>query len=191
MSRIIGLVGNSGAGKSTVAEYLRKKGAYIIDADEISHRVCEPGQEGLKAIKERFGPYFFNDDGTLNRRRMSRVVFTNRTELQRLEDALHPIILKRVQEEIANNSDKDIVVLDCALLIKTGLTRLVDEVWLIKADINIKLRRICNRDNIPVSMAMDRLKNQEPDDELMRHADVILENTGDEAMLLEQVEEYL
>lgn len=191
MSKIIGLMGNSGSGKSTVADYLKSKGAYVIDADEISHEVCELGQPGLAAVKARFEPYFFNDDGSLNRRRMGRVVFSDKEQLRRLEEALHPIIKERVRKELNEEKDYDLIVVDCALLVKTGLNELVDEVWLVKADADTKINRICSRDNLGYEEALNRLRNQDSDDELMRHSDIIIENIGTMEELLNQVDENL
>lgn len=191
MSKIIGLMGNSGSGKSTVARYLKDKGAFIIDADEISHQVCELGQPGLAAVKARFEPYFFNDDGTLNRRRMGRVVFSDKTQLRRLEETLHPIIKERVQQKLKEEKNYDLIVVDCALLVKTGLNELVDEVWLIKTDTDTKINRICGRDKMCYEDALNRLRNQDSDDELMRHSDIIIDNTGSVEELLSQVEENL
>jgi len=189
-NRVIGLMGSSGSGKSTVAKYLRGKGAAVIDVDEVSHRICEPGQPGLAAVKERFSPYFFNDDGTLNRRRLGRVVFSDKKELRKLEDALHPIIIKLVKEEL-DNTQSDIIALDCALLVRTGLIHLVDEAWLVKADTDTKINRICGRDGLPMDQALNRLRNQASDDELMQHADKIIMNDGPIEMLLEQIEDCL
>jgi len=191
MNKVIGLMGNSGSGKSTVARYLEEKGAYVIDADEISHEVCEPGQPGLAAVKERFAPYFFNDDGSLNRRRLGRVVFEDKRELRKLEDILHPLILKRVKELMEEHKDEDLIVIDCALLVKTGLSYMADEVWLVKADMDTKINRICARDNLTFEQATNRLRSQESDDDMVRHADYILMNDGTKEMLIEQAEEYL
>ena len=190
MKRVIGLVGNSGSGKSTVAKYLKGKGAKIIDADEISHEVCEPGQPGLEAVKERFQPYFFNDDGTLNRKRLGRVVFSSKRDLRMLEDALHPIILKRVKDEL-DSVDDGLVVIDCALLISCGLQYLTDEVWLVKASFDTKVNRICGRDGVPFEQAVARLRNQDNDDDMIQHAQNIIMNDGTKEQLLEQVDEYL
>jgi dephospho-CoA kinase len=189
-NRIIGLMGSSGSGKSTVAKYLQDKGAHIIDADEVSHRICEPGQPGLAAVKERFDPYFFNDDGSLNRRRLGRVVFSDKKELRKLEDVLHPLIIRQVREEL-DNAQADLIILDCALLARTGLIHMVDETWLVKADTDTKINRICGRDGIPLDQALNRLRNQASDDSLMQRADKIIVNDGSLEMLLEQVEDFL
>ncbi len=188
MNRVIGLMGNSGSGKSTVARHLQQKGAYIIDADAISHEVCEIGQPGYVAVKKCFDPYFFNDDGTLNRRRLGRHVFANKVELRKLEEILHPIIIERVRERAALRKD-GVVVVDCALLVQTGLNNLTDEVWLVTASEDTKLNRICSRDHISYEQALNRIRNQVPDAELMKYADQVLVNDGTEQALLAQVEE--
>ncbi len=188
MKKIIGLMGNSGAGKSSVAKYLAKKGAKIIDADEISHEICEKGEPGYVAVKENFDTYFFNDDETLNRRRLGRHVFANKSALQKLENILHPIIVKKVEEEVAS-SEYEVTIVDCALLVRTGLYLLVDEVWIVTATEDTKLNRICARDNISFEQALNRLRNQTPDSELMKYAQTVIVNDGTQAQLYEQVEE--
>ncbi len=190
MKKIIGLMGNSGSGKSTVAKYLRERGANIIDADDVSHEVCEPGKPGLEQVKERFDSYFFNDDGSLNRRRLGRHVFADKKELRKLEDVLHPIIMMEVKRRM-DSATEELVVIDCALLVKMGLHHLVDEVWLVKADTDTKINRICGRDGIPFDQAMSRLRNQEPDDDMIQYADCVIMNNGSKQQLLEQVEEYI
>ncbi len=188
--KIIGLMGNSGSGKSTVAKYLRQKGAYVIDADQISHDVCEVGQEGLAAVKEQFDGYFFNEDGSLNRRRLGRHVFANKKELEKLEGILHPIINKKVDEMLKNTKD-ELIIVDCALLVKTGLYKLAHEVWLVKADVDTKINRICARDNIPMEQALQRLRNQYSEDILVRYSHKIILNDGSAEMLYAQIEDLL
>ncbi|MEF9863574.1 MAG: dephospho-CoA kinase [Christensenellaceae bacterium] len=187
---IIGLMGNSGSGKSTVAQYLKEKGAYIIDADKIAHEICDVGQEGHKAVKAAFEPYFFNDDGSLNRHRMGMYVFANKEELKRLESVLHPIVIKRVKEQL-HAAHEDLIVVDCALLVKTGLYKVVEEVWLVRASDDTKIERICKRDQIPMEQALNRLRNQLDEGVLMGYAQKIIVNEGTKEQLLEQVEEFL
>lgn len=188
--RIIGLMGNSGSGKSTVAEYLREKGAEIVDADEISHQLCELGQPGLVAIKKAFEPYYFNDDGSLNRKRLGRLVFADPNQLEKLESILHPLIKKRLEQEI-KKAKSDIVIVDCALLTKVGLHNDVDEVWLVMSDVDHKISRIMQRDGISVEDAVNRLKSQEEEVSLTRYADRVIHNNGTQEEVYRQVEEYL
>jgi len=189
MKRVIGLMGNSGSGKSMIARYLEQKGAHIIDADEVSHDLCRLGQPGLAAIREAFDPMYFNEDGSLNRKRLGKWVFTDKAALQRLEAILHPMILERMKEQLAEADG--LVVIDCALLDKMGLLELVDEVWLVMADFDQKLSRIMERDGLSAKEAADRLQNQTEESILAGRADRIIQNGGMPEDVYRQVEEYL
>lgn len=189
MKRIIGLMGNSGSGKSLIAEYLKGKGAQIIDADQVSHDLCQPGQPGLTAVKEAFPPMYFNDDGTLSRKRLGRLVFADQAALQKLESILHPMIIERLREEI--DKADGLVVIDCALLYKMGLHDLVDEVWLVMANFNQKLARIMDRDGLSAKEAADRLQSQMDETIMAGYADKIIHNEGVPEDVYRQVEEYL
>lgn len=188
MKRTIGLTGNSGAGKSTVAEYLRGLGAEIIDADKISHDLCETGQQGYVLIRDAFGEQFFCEDGSLDRRALGSYVFANKDELLKLNGILHPLIIAEVEnrKKIAKS---ETVVIDCALLIEVGLHHDVDEVWLVEAEQTQKKERIRNRDGIDEVTAKNRISNQLTEDILKQYADVVIVNTGTLCKLEKQVEE--
>ncbi|BDF58668.1 dephospho-CoA kinase [Christensenellaceae bacterium] len=187
--RIIGLMGNSGSGKSTVAAYLKRMGARIVDADQIARDLSKPGQAGWRAVKQGFGEAFFHGDGTLDRHKLGEYVFARPGELKRLNGLLHPLVLQKVNEEIGRAGEKTIVI-DCALLVDVGLDKLADEVWLVSAARKSKLERIKNRDNLSSEHAENRLKSQLPEKELKRYADVVLENKGTLDELFERVRKY-
>ncbi len=190
MKRIIGLMGNSGSGKSTIAAYLKKLGAHIVDADEIAHHVCDRGQPCLKAVRKAFGDSFFLEDGSLNRRLLGSYVFQHPAELKRLEALLHPLILEKTQQQMDAYPD-GIVVVDCALLVQTGLHQRMDEVWLVKAPEDSKISRICSRDEISCEDAANRLRSQISDDELVRYADQVILNDAGLDTLYAQAKELL
>ncbi|WP_066686967.1 dephospho-CoA kinase [Christensenella intestinihominis] len=189
MKRTIGLTGNSGAGKSTVAEYLKELGAEVIDADQISREICDPGQAGYLAVRKAFGPEFFREDGALDRHKLGAHVFADHAELMRLNGILHPLVLEEVRRR-RRESEKDTVVIDCALLVDAGLSRDADEIWLVRAGDAQKLERIRSRDGIDETHAGNRLKSQSREEELLAHADVVLVNDGTLEQLRKQVEEY-
>ena len=184
--RIIGLMGNSGSGKSTVAAKLRELGAYIIDADQISRDLSEPGQDGWRAVKQEFGEAFFRNDGALDRHKLGKYVFARPEELKRLNGVLHPLVLQKVDEKI-KFAPAGTIVIDCALLVDVGLDELADEVWLVTAGQESKIERIKNRDGIGSEHAENRLRSQLSEKELERHADVVLENKGTLDELYERV----
>lgn len=189
MKRTIGLTGNSGAGKSTVAEYLEELGAEIIDADRISRELCEPGRAGYLAVKEAFGTEFFRADGTLDRHKLGAYVFADGEALIRLNNILHPLVLSEVRKR-KEASEKDTVVIDCALLIDTGLDRDADEIWLVRAGTGRKMERIQSRDGIDRTHAENRLNSQASEQQMLGVADTILTNDGTLEQLKKQVEEH-
>ena len=186
MNRVIGLMGNSGSGKTTVAEYLKELGAYVIDADQISRELSEAGQPANRAVREAFGEAFFHSDGSMDRRRLGEYAFANPGELRRLEGIIHPLVLEEVERRMAD-PPSDTVVIDCALLVQAGLHRLADEVWLVETPYGEKIERIQKRDGIGAQHAANRLQNQQAESELERYADHVIRNTGTLDELRKQV----
>ncbi len=188
MKRMIGLMGNSGAGKSTVASFLMELGADVIDADKISHDICDPGNAGYDAVRKGFGEQFFGTDGKLDRRKLGAYVFANPQELKRLEQILHPLVLEEMDKRVAASASGTIVV-DCALLIDAGLESWVDEIWLVTAAHENKKERIKMRDGIDEEHAKNRLGSQRKQDELLGYADVVIHNDASLSELKKQVGE--
>ena len=126
--KIIGLTGGIACGKSTIANLLKDMGASIVDADAINGQLTAPGGEALPLIRQAFGEFVFYPDGTLNRPVLSSIVFQNEDALKRLNAATHPLIQKRMLEEIETCRKMGVlvVVLDVPLLFEAGLSNLVD-----------------------------------------------------------------
>lgn len=186
----IGLTGGIAAGKSMVSGLLAELGAWILDADAISREVVEPGTEGLKAVAAEFGEKVLLPDGTLDRRALGAEVFGDPQKLERLNGILHPIIkaemLKRAAE-IEEQHPKDIVIFDVPLLIESGWQDVADEVWLVSAPIEQRIRRIAMRDGLDEKQAMERISAQMTDEQKAKYADVIINNGGSIQELKERV----
>ncbi|MBQ3131301.1 MAG: dephospho-CoA kinase [Clostridia bacterium] len=177
----IGLTGGIAAGKSLVSGMLVSLGAWILDADAISREVVEPGTEGLKAVAAEFGGGIINSDGTLNRRALAEEVFGDAEKLERLNDILHPLIkaeMLRRAELIEETHPEDIVVFDVPLLIESGWQDVAEEVWLVSAPIEERIRRIALRDGLSEEQAMERINAQMTDEQKAKYADVIIDNGG-------------
>ena len=186
----IGLTGGIAAGKSMVSGILAELGAWILDADAISREVVEPGTEGLKAVAAEFGEKVLLPDGTLDRRALGAEVFGDPQKLERLNGILHPIIkaemLKRAAE-IEEQHPKDIVIFDVPLLIESGWQNVADEVWLVSAPVEQRIRRIAMRDGLDEKQAMERISAQMTDEQKAKYADVIINNGGSIQELEERV----
>lgn len=188
----IGLTGGIAAGKSLVSSTLAFLGAWILDADKISREVVEPGTEGLSEIVREFGDQILQQDGTLNRAALGDAVFGDKEKLGKLNAILHPLIKKemlRRAERIQSEKREDVIVFDVPLLIEAGWQDMVDEVWLVTAPIEERIRRIVQRDGLSEQQAMQRIEAQMSEEEKAKYADVIINNSGSKAELTEQIGE--
>lgn len=177
----IGLTGGAATGKSTVGSILKELGAYIIDLDLIAREVVEKGSPCLEEIAAQFGKDMLRPDGGLDRKKLGDLVFSDRDKLRKLNSIVHPVMIDRVEKELAElekRSDIPAVVIDAAILIEMGLHRLVDSVWLVKADKETQVRRLVERDGMSREKAENIIDSQMPMEEKERLADLVIENTG-------------
>ena len=159
---IIGLTGGIAMGKSNISRALRNEGCAIVDADEISRDITKESGIALPKIRQAFGDLVFLEDGTLDRKALSQVVFSNEEALAKLNAITHPLIIeiaKKQIEEHYQNGHK-VVVMDAPLLFEAGLDKQCDEVWSAYVPQAIQLQRITKRDDVTRKEAMQRIKAQ-------------------------------
>ncbi|SDY31724.1 dephospho-CoA kinase [Tindallia californiensis] len=193
MKKVIGLTGPIGSGKSSVSEILRTNGAQIIDADIIARKVVQKGTVLLKKLQNTFGSNILDHEGNLNRRALGKLVFEKDEKREMLNELLHPAIIEEVEKylEVFFNESKAIVaVIDAALLIETGLDQKVDQVWYVDAEVDLRIKRIIQRDKIAFKEAMNRVKAQPGQVENKKKSHIIIDNNGDRHGLSKQVEHY-
>lgn len=180
--KIIGLTGGIGSGKSTVAKIFGRLGADVIDADKIAREIVEPGEITWRKLVLEFGKEMLNDDETLNRSLLAKVVFEDKTKRERLNSIMHPSI----QEEIINRIDKyrsdneaRVVIIEAALLVeRKGLLKLLDKLIVVSVDEKSRIRRIKKRDNLSSEEILSRVRSQISDDQKAKLADFVVDNTG-------------
>lgn len=184
---VIGLTGNIGSGKTTVSRILQDDmGCCCLNTDHIGRLVVQPNGEAYSDLRAVFGSGYFLADGTLDRPKMAQLVFNDKAALSRLNGITHPAVKRFLQREIAGIKQKDpakIVVVEAALLIEADYLDLLDELWLVWADDDVRLKRVMQRDNATREQAISRMKNQMPQDEKLKYAQRILHNNSDEQNL--------
>ncbi|AAM24131.1 MAG: Dephospho-CoA kinase [Caldanaerobacter subterraneus] len=186
--RVVGLTGGIGSGKSTVSGILAKLGAKIIDADLVSREIMEKGKEAYNEIVDCFGKEILDKEGNIDRKKLGSIVFSDKEKLKRLNEITHPKIIDKIKKMIEEEKDKDkVIVIDAALLIETGLYKLVDEVWLVVVDIDTQIKRVMERDGFSCEEALKRIKSQMPLEEKIKYADFIINNSKDLRKTEEQV----
>ena len=189
---IIGITGSIGTGKSTVSNYLISKGYSVVDADKISKGAYNIGSNGYKAILEVFGVEILNSNGEVDRKKIKKIVFDNSNLLQRLNMAIHPIIINEIEKEIEILLEsQNVVFLDAPLLIETELHKKVDKIIVVVCDKNEQINRIIKRDKITADMAISIINSQMSIDEKLKFADYIVYNNSTIENLYSQVDEII
>ncbi|WP_018461599.1 dephospho-CoA kinase [Thermus oshimai] len=179
---IIGLTGNIGSGKSTVARLLRAWGYKVVDADELARRARENKKEELK----RLFPEAFRGE-ELDTRALGRLVFSDPERLKALEALLHPEIRRLLEEELKGLEGERVVFLEIPLLFEKGWEGRLDGVLLVKAPLELRLERVMARSGLSREEVLARERAQMPEEEKAGRADWVLENRGG----LEELEENL
>jgi len=157
-SKVIGLTGGSGSGKTTVALALEHLGAFVIDCDKIAHENMLKGGIAYDDILKEFGRDILLPNGEIDRKKLGSIVFSDKAALSRLNAVTHGHITDRVRALV--DKGNPLTVIDAPLLYETGLDSLCDEVWVTQAPYEVRIDRIVKRDGISRREAEKRLKNQ-------------------------------
>lgn len=190
---IVGITGGIASGKSTVARQLRSLGMQVIDADELARQVVEPGRPAWKEIVDNFGPEYLNEDQTINRLRLGKLVFSNPELLKKLNSATHPHILNEFKNrirEIRANHHQAIIGLEVPLLYETNMNKLCDQVWVVWVDYQTQLERLMARDGISREDAEKRIAAQMPLNEKAKRAQLVIDNRYSPEHTSQQVKRY-
>ena len=193
MTYILGLTGGIASGKSTVSAYLAQNGALIIDADLIARQVVAKKSSGLKQIVAKFGGEILTASGELDRKKLGKLVFSNKELLKALTDITGPLIRTEILREIqaAKKAQVKLVVLDIPLLFETGYQTLCDKVMVVTIPSKSQLERVMKRDNLSAAEARKRIANQLPASKRNELADVLIDNSKSVAETYQQVLKWL
>jgi dephospho-CoA kinase len=177
VTRIVGVTGGIGSGKSLVANMLGEHGATVVDADALAREVVEPGSPTLTALVDRFGPDIIDDAGELRRATLAARAFADPEGTSDLNAIMHPEIGRLAAERIAA-SNNAIVVYDMPLLVETGQHDLVDFVVVVDIDPDIQLDRALDRGTLTREDVERRIAAQATRDERLAVADYVITNDG-------------
>ena len=188
---IIGLTGGIASGKSTAAAYLGEKGASVIDADKLGHQAYEPDTDAFAQVVAVFGPEVVGADGQIDRKVLGGKVFGDPAALDRLTGIIWPEIgrLALAEFEVARAARPDApIVLEAAVMLEAGWEPMVDEVWVVIVEPDTAVARATARDGVEEEAIRKRIAAQLSNDERRAKADIVIDNSGDEAALLAQLD---
>ena len=178
---IIGVTGGIASGKSTVSALLAELGAPLIDFDVLARQVVEPGRPALKAIVDYFGPDILLADGTLDRKKLSGIVFDSPAKRRELEAFTHAAIFDAYREQVERliaASPKAIIQAAVPLLMELNLQSMFDKVLVVYITPDQQIERLVARDGITAEAAAKILESQLPIDEKLGPADYVIDNAG-------------
>lgn len=179
--RIIGLTGQSGAGKSTVAKFLEQNGFYVINADLLVRKIYNSGSPCLKTIAAVFGEDIITDNGTPDRKLLAERAFSSKENTALLSSIVHPFVTAELFDEIKKAAEigTTTVVYDAPQLFESNADVICDEIISVAAEKSVRLERICKRDNISKENALMRMNSQLDEGFFRENSDYIIENNSD------------
>lgn len=185
----IALTGGIASGKSMVADEFARLGAVIVDADLLAREVVAPRSPGLERIVQRFGAGMLNEDGTLDRARLGDLVFVDDDARADLNAIVHPLVRERSEELFAAAPPGSVVIEVIPLLVETGLHQAFDHVIVVDAPTEVQVRRLMQRSGLTADQARTRVRIQANREDRIAAADWVIDNSGDQASTVRQVEE--
>jgi dephospho-CoA kinase len=188
---VIGLTGGLGTGKSEVSRLLREMGATIIDADQVGHEAYLKDTESWQEVIAAFGQEVLHPSGEIDRKKLGDRVFGDPQALANLNSIIHPKMHHMMGERLRQLSDQwvEVAVVEAAILIEANWLILVDELWVTIAPKNVVLERVRNREDWPEKAILSRIGSQLPETERVRHAQVIVDNSGSLETLTHTIKE--
>jgi len=199
--RVVGLTGGIGTGKSTAAEYLKKKGFAHIDADQIGRDITADGSPMLPVLDGIFGPTgeygvedfdILREDGSLDRKALASIVFTDMNKKLKLDEVMFKAIIAETKRlvEVYSQDDPVGILIDAPLLFEAGLDKECDLVLLIVADMDVRIHRVCARDGATEQEVRNRINSQMSDEEKISRSHVVVDNSGTLEELENQLEKF-
>jgi dephospho-CoA kinase len=191
MTRVIGLTGGIGSGKSTVSQFLAELGAVILDADKIGHELYQPDTATWRELVKTFGSGILAENNTIDRKKLGAIVFSNAAELKQLNAIIHPRITKLLKQRIADYRRKgaSVIVLDAPVLFEANAKSLVEEVWVVVSDETNVITRAAARTGLKEEQIKARIRSQLSNEERINRAQVVIRNDGTKADLQKKVKE--
>jgi len=191
MIKRIGITGGIGSGKSAASVFLRGRGYTVIDADEVAREASKPGEISMLRLREELGDEVFLDDGNLDRKALAKLMFSDSIALLTVNSIFHGDIKNRIEAIVKDRAGQgdEVVFISAPLLFESDSSWIADEVWLVTADEDVRLKRVMQRDGLSEDDVRARMQSQMPEAEKRALADVVIENNGTMEELIAAVED--
>jgi dephospho-CoA kinase len=174
MTKIIGLTGGIGSGKSTVAGYFQELGVPVYVADTEAKKIMDQ-PETIQEVQQIFVENVISD-GKLNRKKIASIVFNNSEKLAQLNKIIHPKVKEDFKDWLEKHKNHSFIIKEVAIIFETNSEKDFDAIILVTAPEEIRIERVVNRDKVTVSEVKERIKNQLSDEEKISKSHFIIKN---------------
>lgn len=177
----VALTGGIATGKSVISEYLKKKGCYLCYSDQLAHKLMEPGSIAWEKIVEHFGESIIFPDKRIDRKKLGEIVFNSERDRIFLNNLIHPFVLKekeKIVEELERSGRTKIFVSEAALTIEAGFHTFYHKVIVAHAPLEVRLKRLMERDGIGEELALKKISSQLSNEEKLKYAHYIIDTSG-------------
>jgi len=175
---ILGITGSFGSGKTTVARFFKSRHTKIIDADRLAHGLFKPGSKTYKRIIAAFGRGIVGDNRRIDRRKLSGIVFNDKGLLKKLNQIIHPQVIKIIKGQIKSSKGTRMIILDIPLLVEAGLRKMADKLIVVKINQAKQIQRIQRKTSLKKYEITKRIRSQIPLRRKLHLADFIIDNNG-------------
>ncbi|MBG6110110.1 dephospho-CoA kinase [Flavobacterium sp. CG_23.5] len=176
MTKIIGLTGGIGTGKTTIANEFRSLGVPVYIADDEARKLMQ-SSDVIDAIKIVFGHAVF-DDNQLNREKLAQIVFNDPEKLEQLNAIVHPAVKKHFSEWILNQKESPFIIYEAAILFESGGYKNCDLIITVTAPLEIRIQRVMERDKTTREQVLKRINMQWNDEKRILKSDFVIKNTN-------------
>lgn len=184
---VFGITGSIATGKSTVTNYLKDKGYLVVDSDKLAYDALTIDQDCINRTKQLFNL----GEGPIDRKALGQIIFNDQHSKTALEGIIHPYVINKIKEEIANNQNEKFIFLDIPLLFESNLEYLCDKIIVVYLNEQEEIKRLMKRDGIDEAYAKTIITNQMSIEEKKARANIVLDNNQGLEQLYKQVEEFL
>lgn len=193
--KVIGITGGVGAGKSEILNYLKvNHKAKVVEADKVGHMLMEPGGACYYSIVEKFGSSILNGDQTINRAKLSKIVFADASLLEALNKIIHPRVKAHIVSEIAKERAyhrTNLFVVEAALLLEDHYDVICDEIWYIDANMDVRIKRLKETRGYDDEKIAGIMANQKSPEEFQSACQAVIDNSGSLIETFTQIERQL
>ena len=178
---VIGITGSFGTGKSYVSGIFKELGAKVIDADRLAHDSIKTGNPAYRKVVRLFGPSILKAGREVDRRKLGHMVFNDKAALKKLDDIVHPEVIREIRKRMLQAARGDVVVIDAPLLIEAGLAGMTDKLIVVACPKDEQIKRCVKKFGLDKKEVLRRIRSQISLTRKIKMADHVVDNSGPKA----------